>query len=89
MNWSKINIRDLEKVFDEVFNPEMLYGFQAIQYDEALKKSSYYGINWKKEMQNENFSIKDFLDQMNSIGCIPASLGRWEITGKNDQYIHK
>ena len=46
MNWSKINIRDLEKVFDEVFNPEMLYGFQAIQYDEALRKSSYYGTGF-------------------------------------------
>ena len=38
----------------------------------------------KKEMQKENFSIKDFLDQMNSIGCIPVSLGRWQMTGLKD-----
>ena len=71
MNWSKINIRDLEKVFDEVFNPEMLYGFQAIQYDEALKKSSYYGINWKKEMQNEDVYFNFVTDYLENEGLTP------------------
>ena len=71
MNWSKINIRDLEKVFDEVFNPEMLYGFQAIQYDEALKKSSYYGINWKKEMQNEDVYFNFVTDFLENEGLTP------------------
>ena len=71
MNWSKINIRDLEKVFDEVFNPEMLYGFQAIQYDEALKKSSYYGINWKKEMQNEDVYYNFVTDYLENDGVTP------------------
>jgi hypothetical protein len=71
MNWSKINIRDLEKVFDEVFNPEMLYGFQAIQYDEALRKSSYYGINWKKEMQNEDVYYNFVTDYLENDGVTP------------------
>ena len=35
------------------------------------------------ELQNKPFSIKDFLDQINEIGCIPSSLGIWEISGKD------
>jgi|694.fasta_scaffold128904_3 hypothetical protein len=71
MNWSKINIRDLEKVFNEVFNPETLFGFQAIQYDEALRKSSYYGINWKKEMQNADVYFNFVADYLENEGLTP------------------
>lgn len=71
MNWSKINIRDLEKVFDEVFNPEMLYGFQAIQYEEALRKSSYYGTTWKKEMENEDVYYNFVTDYLENDGVTP------------------
>jgi hypothetical protein len=35
------------------------------------------------ELQNKPFSIKAFLDQINEIGCIPASLSAWEISGKD------
>ncbi len=35
----------------------------------------------KNELQNKSFSIKDFLDQINEIGCIPSSLSAWEISG--------
>lgn len=35
------------------------------------------------ELQNKAFSIKDFLDKINEIGCIPASLSVWEISGKD------
>jgi hypothetical protein len=37
-----------------------------------------------KELKREPFSIKDFLDQMNAIGCIPVSLGKWQMTGDDD-----
>ncbi len=36
-----------------------------------------------KESNNEEFQIKTFLDQLNSIGNIPISLGSWEMTGSN------
>ncbi len=34
-----------------------------------------------KESRGEAFSIRDFLDQLNEIGCIPVSLGQWQMTG--------
>jgi hypothetical protein len=37
-----------------------------------------------KELKRVPFSIKDFLDQMNAIGCIPVSLGKWQMTGDDD-----
>jgi hypothetical protein len=37
-----------------------------------------------KELKREPFSIKDFLDQMNAMGCIPVSLGKWQMTGVDD-----
>ena len=35
-----------------------------------------------KEANNEPFSLKEFFDSLNSIGNIPISLGRWELTGE-------
>jgi hypothetical protein len=35
----------------------------------------------RKEFQNKPFLVKDFFDQLNAVGCIPISLGHWEITG--------
>ena len=37
-----------------------------------------------QELKKEPFKIKDFLDQMNAMGCIPVSLGQWQITGMDD-----
>jgi hypothetical protein len=34
-----------------------------------------------KESQQQPFRVKDFFDQLNAIGCIPTSLGHWEMTG--------
>jgi hypothetical protein len=51
MNWNKIKLRDLEKEFNEIFNPESLFGEQANIYDIALSKSKYFGTTWKEEMQ--------------------------------------
>ncbi|MBT8254640.1 MAG: hypothetical protein KJN68_11765, partial [Bacteroidia bacterium] len=40
-----------------------------------------------QELNGPEFSIKNFLDRLNSIGNIPIALGHWEMTGI-DQFIH-
>lgn len=35
-----------------------------------------------KEAKNEPFELRAFFDQLNAIGNIPISLGRWQMTGK-------
>jgi hypothetical protein len=62
MSWSKIKLRDLEKVFNRIFNTESLYGEQAIIYDEALSKSNHFGTTWKEEMQKvSEYVYLDFI----------------------------
>lgn len=34
-----------------------------------------------KESKNEPFEIRAFFDQLNAVGSIPITLGRWEMTG--------
>lgn len=34
-----------------------------------------------KESQQRPFKVKDFFDQLNTIGSVPISLGHWEMTG--------
>jgi hypothetical protein len=34
-----------------------------------------------QEAKGKPFVLKDFFDQLNSIGNIPISLGHWEMTG--------
>jgi hypothetical protein len=41
-----------------------------------------------KEEQGEQFQIKEFLDNLNTIGNIPISLGHWEMTG-NKSHLDK
>jgi hypothetical protein len=36
-----------------------------------------------KELDGQGFVLKDFMDQLNSIGSIPISLGQWEMTAIN------
>jgi uncharacterized protein (DUF885 family) len=36
------------------------------------------------EAQGKDFRMKDFLDQLNSIGNIPISLGHWQLTSRNE-----
>ena len=35
----------------------------------------------RKELHQQPFRVKDFFDQLNAVGCIPTSLGHWEMTG--------
>jgi L-rhamnose mutarotase len=37
------------------------------------------------ELQGENFSLKQFMDEFHSKGMIPLSLIRWEMTGLDDE----
>ena len=37
-----------------------------------------------REEQGEKFSLKAFFDELNSIGNIPIALGRWQMTGQDD-----
>ena len=38
-----------------------------------------------KEERGEAFSLKDFFDRLNAIDSIPIALGRWEMTGLDDE----
>ncbi len=38
----------------------------------------------RKEVQQEPFKLKDFLDQYNATGNIPVALSYWQMTDKND-----
>lgn len=39
------------------------------------------------EQRGENFQLKDFFDRLNAIDSIPISLGRWEMTGLDDEIV--
>ncbi len=38
----------------------------------------------QKEMSMTPFELKEFFDQLNAIGSIPISLGKWEMTGSSE-----
>jgi hypothetical protein len=38
-----------------------------------------------KEAQNQAFVLRDFFDDLNSIGSIPIALGRWQMTGLDNE----
>jgi hypothetical protein len=37
------------------------------------------------ELRGEEFELRDFFDRLNAIDSIPISLGRWEMTGLDDE----
>ncbi len=39
----------------------------------------------RKENEGQPFVLEEFFNQLNAIGSIPISLGKWEMTGKFDQ----
>jgi hypothetical protein len=41
----------------------------------------------QKESKRQPFHVKDFFDQLNAIGCIPTSLGHWEMTGDKSPLV--
>lgn len=38
------------------------------------------------ELKGEDFKLKEFFDQLNAIGNIPISLGRWQMTGEQKDF---
>lgn len=40
------------------------------------------------EQRGEEFELREFFDRLNAIDSIPISLGRWEMTGLDDEIIH-
>jgi len=46
-----------------------------------LLESTMAAFAKMKESKEQPFRVKDFFDQLNAIGCIPTSLGYWEMTG--------
>lgn len=49
-----------------------------------LVESTMASYAQMKESNDEEFKIKSFLDELNSIGNIPIVLGQWQMTGKRD-----
>jgi hypothetical protein len=39
------------------------------------------------EERGEDFELRDFFDRLNAIDSIPISLGRWEMTGLDDEIV--
>ncbi len=71
MSWNEIKLKELEKVFNEIFSPELLYGKQAEIYDEALAQSNHYGITWKQEMMNKDMYVDFVIDYLENEGISP------------------
>lgn len=38
-------------------------------------------------LNEDDFKLKDFFDQLNSVGSIPIALGHWQMTGVNDRIL--
>ena len=71
MKWSEIKVKDLEKVFNDIFNPELLFGFDAILYDEALQKSNHFGTTWQQEMKKNEVYLNFVFHFLENEGVTP------------------
>ncbi|MDT0608217.1 DUF885 family protein [Croceitalea rosinachiae] len=49
-----------------------------------LMESAMADFAKMKEAESKEFRLKDFFDQLNTIGNIPISLGHWQMTGVNN-----
>jgi hypothetical protein len=70
-DWSKVKKRQIENIFNEVFNPELLYGVDAILYDEAIVKSNYFGTTWQEEMKKDDVYDNFVLQFIENEGMTP------------------
>jgi hypothetical protein len=69
--WIELKIKDYEKVFNRIFNPESLFGYSAVLYDEALTKSKNYGTTWQEEMEKQGNYFDFLVDYLESEGLTP------------------
>jgi hypothetical protein len=70
-DWSKVKKRQIENIFNEVFNPELLYGVDAILYDEAIVKSNHFGTTWQEEMKKDDVYDNFVLQFIENEGMTP------------------
>jgi hypothetical protein len=69
--WFLNKFKDYEKIFNQLFSPEKLFGYEAIIYDEALKKSNYFGTTWKEELEKVDLYFSFVINYLESEGYSP------------------
>ncbi|MCH8135541.1 MAG: hypothetical protein IIB77_06145 [Proteobacteria bacterium] len=81
--WMKTE-KELLKFEQHLYLRQPGYGTSYITGKYLLERTlADYGK--QLEERGEEFSLKDFFDQLNAIDSIPISLGRWEMTGLDDE----
>ena len=81
--WMKTE-KELLKFEQHLYLRQPGYGTSYITGKYLLERTlADYGK--QLEERGEEFSLKDFFDQLNAIDSIPIALGRWEMTGLGDE----
>ena len=80
--WMKTE-KELLKFEQHMYMRQPGYGTSYITGKYLLERTMA-DVAKQKEAAGEEFVLKDFFDQLNAIGGIPISLGRYEMTGLDD-----
>jgi uncharacterized protein (DUF885 family) len=83
--WMKTE-KELLKFEQHLYLRQPGYGTSYIT-GKYLLESTLAEFARKKELQQKPFSVKEFFDTLNATGCIPISLGYWEMTGDESMLI--
>jgi hypothetical protein len=78
--WMKTE-KDLQIFEQHLYLRQPGYGTSYLT-GKYLMESAMATMARQKELKGEPFVLKDFFDEMNRIGCIPASLAIWELCGE-------
>ncbi len=78
--WMKTE-KDLQIFEQHLYLRQPGYGTSYLT-GKYLMESAMATMARQKELKGEPFVLKDFFDEMNRIGCIPASLAIWELSGE-------
>ncbi len=78
--WMKTE-KDLQIFEQHLYLRQPGYGTSYIT-GKYLIEGAMANMARQKEMKGETFVLKDFFDGMNRIGCIPAALAGWELSGE-------
>ncbi len=81
--WMKVE-QDLLIFEQHLYMRQPGYGTSYITGKYLLERTmADYAI--QLEAQGKEFHLREFFDRLNSIGSIPIALGRWEMTGLDDE----
>ena len=80
--WMKVE-KDLMLFEQHLYLRQPGYGTSYI-VGKYLLEAAMAEYGKKLETDGMPFLMKNFLDELNSIGCIPISLGQWEMTGSDN-----